>query len=311
MTDDHKGCFSPYLTFTSDPYGARHGPPQSSPPRISKPARCRLGQRGRGVNPGRRNGHQCRPFSGIRRDHRIAINHSDRVVFRPTGQEHFAVDHHTQSGDSFNHSPEKVRADASSPIQGELVMGSVWWYVARSSGLVAWGLASLAVLWGLFLSTKVMGKKARPNWLLDLHRFLGGLTVVFIAIHLGGLFLDPYIDFGAAQLLIPFASTWKPLAVAWGVVAFYVLLAVEITSLLRKHIPKKWWKAVHMSSYAVFVLGTVHLLTAGTDRHSPILLWTVAGFTAAVAAMTLYRIITPRETRTIDSDTIRAAQPIG
>ncbi|MEI7622343.1 MAG: ferric reductase-like transmembrane domain-containing protein [Actinomycetes bacterium] len=190
-------------------------------------------------------------------------------------------------------------------------MGSVWWYVARSSGLVAWGLAALAVLWGLLLSTKVMGRKVRPNWLLDLHRFLGGLTVVFIAIHLVSLVLDPYVDFGAIQILVPFASTWKPLAVAWGVVAFYLLLAVELTSLLRNRIPKRWWRAVHFSSYAIFVLGTVHLLTAGTDRHSPILLWTVAGLSAAVAAMTLYRIVTPKETRTIQSDTIRAVQSVG
>ena len=190
-------------------------------------------------------------------------------------------------------------------------MGSVWWYVARSSGLVAWGLAALSVLWGLLLSTKVLRRKVRPNWLLDLHRFLGGLTVVFIAIHLIGLVLDPYVDFGTAQILVPFASTWKPLAVAWGVVAFYLLLAVELTSLLRKRIPKRWWRAVHLSSYGIFVLGTVHLLTAGTDRHSSILLKTVVAVTVAVAALTLLRIVTPRGSRTIDSDTIRAAQPVG
>ena len=190
-------------------------------------------------------------------------------------------------------------------------MGSVWWYVARSSGIVAWGLAALAVLWGLLLSTKVMGRRVRPNWLLDLHRFLGGLTVVFIAVHLLGLVLDPYVDFGAVQILVPLASSWKPVAVAWGVVAMYLLLAVEVTSLLRSRIPKKWWKAVHFSSYAIFILGTVHLLTAGTDRHSPVLLWTVVATSVAVAAMTLVRVITPRESRIIDSDTIRSAQPIG
>ena len=190
-------------------------------------------------------------------------------------------------------------------------MGSVWWYVARSSGIVAWGLAALAVLWGLLLSTKVLGRKVRANWLLDLHRFLGGLTVVFVAIHLVGLVLDPYVDFGIAQLLVPFASTWRPIAVAWGVVALYLLIAVELTSLLRNRIPKRWWKAVHMSSYGVFVLGTVHLLTAGTDRHSSLLLWSVVGTTVVIAALTLVRVVAPRERRTIDSDTIRSAQPIG
>jgi DMSO/TMAO reductase YedYZ heme-binding membrane subunit len=190
-------------------------------------------------------------------------------------------------------------------------MGSVWWYVARSSGIVAWGLAALAVLWGLLLSTKMMGRRVRPNWLLDLHRFLGGLTVVFIAVHLVGLVLDPYVDFGAIQILVPFASNWKPVAVAWGVVAMYLLLAVELTSLVRPRLPKQWWRAVHFSSYAIFVLGTVHLLTAGTDRHSPVLLWTVVGTSIVVAAMTLVRVVTPREPRITDSDTIRSAQPIG
>ena len=31
------------------------------------------------------------------------------------------------------------------------------WYTARASGLVAWALLSAGVLWGLALSTKVLG----------------------------------------------------------------------------------------------------------------------------------------------------------
>ena len=312
MTDDHFSWTRPYLSFTSNPYGAPHDPPPPTSSRNSQPPLRRLGQCRRGHNARGRNGGQCcpRPCFGWRNAHSHHFL-SVAIGVQPERKKFNAINHRTESSDAFDHGAEEVNADAQGTIEGELGMGSVWWYVARSSGLVAWGLAALAVLWGLFLSTKVMGKKVRPNWLLDLHRFLGGLTVVFIAIHLIGLFLDPYVDFGAAQLFVPFASSWSPLAVAWGIVAFYVLLAVEITSLLRKHIPKKWWKAIHMSSYAVFVAGTVHLLTAGTDRHSPILLWTVVGFTIAIAAMTLYRILTPRETPPIVSDTIRAAQPIG
>ncbi len=317
MTDDHPCAAtltspSPSLhtSFTSDPYGHPHGPSLTPSSRIPQSPLCRLGQPWPSHDPRHRHGPERdpRPLHGRRNDHSKPDGHHP---FHNGESAELEPINNSALGYSLNHNPPQDNTHAESSNESQLIVGSVWWYVARSSGLVAWGLAALSVLWGLLLSTKVMGKKARPNWLLDLHRFLGGLTVVFIAVHLVGLFLDPYVNFGAAQLFIPFASTWKPSAVAWGIVAFYLLLAVEITSLLRRRIPKKWWKAVHMSSYGIFVFGTVHLLTGGTDRHSQLLLWTVAGMSGAVAAMTLYRIVTPKETRTIQSDTIRAAQPIG
>ena len=297
------------MTFTLDPYGDGRDSPQTPPPRLPQPTIRGLGQCGCGRDPRGRDGNECRPRSGLGRSFAPTSGNCLRSILQQLERKEFdALNHNSSRRDS---RPPQQQSSPESPNESELVMSSVWWYVARSSGLVAWGLAALAVLWGLLLSTKVMGRKVRPNWLLDLHRFLGGLTVVFIAIHLVSLILDPYVDFGAMQILVPFASTWKPLAVAWGVVAFYLLLAVELTSLIRNRIPKRWWRAVHFSSYAIFVLGTVHLLTAGTDRHSPILLWTVAGLSTAVAAMTLYRIVTPKETRTIQSDTIRAVQSVG
>ncbi len=172
-------------------------------------------------------------------------------------------------------------------------MTSLWWYVARSSGLVAWALSAAAVLWGLALSTRALGRRPRAPWLLDLHRFLGGLTVVFVAVHLFGLLLDPWVSFGPLQFVVPFSSSWNPVAVSFGVVALYLLVAIEVTSLLRRHIPKQWWKGVHLSSYAMYALATVHLLTAGTDRHSPVLVGTVLTTVAAVVGFTAYRVLGP------------------
>ena len=167
---------------------------------------------------------------------------------------------------------------------------SPWWYVARASGIVAWGLLALSVLWGLALSTKVLGRRPRPNWLLDLHRFLGGLGVVFVGVHLLGLVLDTWIHIGPTEILVPLTSSWKPVAVTWGVVAFYLLVAVEVTSLLRRRLPKRWWKGIHFSSYALYLVATVHLLTAGTDRSSPLLMGAVVATTAAVIGLTAVRV---------------------
>src|SRR5258706_19417 len=61
--------------------------------------------------------------------------------------------------------------------------GNFPWYVARASGLVGWGLLAAATLWGLALSTKVLGKRPRPNWILDLHRWLGGVALILTRGH--------------------------------------------------------------------------------------------------------------------------------
>lgn len=141
----------------------------------------------------------------------------------------------------------------------------IWWFVARSGGIVAWVLVTLSVCWGLFLSTKAVAKASQPAKLMDLHRFLGGLAVTFTMIHIAGLLLDGYIGYGWSDILIPWASEWRPTAVAWGVIGFYLLMAVELTSLLMKRLPRPVWRQVHRASFGLYIFATVHGIQAGTD----------------------------------------------
>ena len=141
------------------------------------------------------------------------------------------------------------------------------WYVARTSGMLAWCLMSAAVIWGLLLSTRLMNRRPSPKWLLDLHRFLGGLAVTFTVIHVAGLVGDNYLHFGRADVLVPFASQWRPTAVALGVVSLWLLAAVEVTSLLMRYLPRRRWHQVHLASYAVFWSATLHT-AAGRHRHA-------------------------------------------
>ncbi len=168
-----------------------------------------------------------------------------------------------------------------------------WWYAARAGGIVAWALASLAVITGLQLSTRLVSKPA-PNWVLDVHRFLGGLTVAFVGVHVAGLAADQFIGFGPVELLVPFASSYKPAAVALGVIGMYLLVAIELTSLAMRKMPRRTWHAVHLSSFVLFVVATVHGITAGTDRHNALFQWACLLTAALVLMMTLVRIWSPR-----------------
>ena len=52
---------------------------------------------------------------------------------------------------------------------------------------------------------------------------------------------------------------------ACGVVGMYLLLAIQTTSWLRRRLKPTVWRTIHLMSYGVLALTTVHLLAAGTD----------------------------------------------
>jgi predicted ferric reductase len=170
-----------------------------------------------------------------------------------------------------------------------MVHGTLPWYVARSSGLVAWGLLAAAVVWGLLMTSKVLRGRVKNSWLLDLHRWLGGLALTFTGVHVVTIMADTYVHFGLVSVLVPFAAHWHPVAVAWGVVSMYLLAAVELTSLLRRRIGNSLWRRVHMLSFPLFVSSTVHGLSAGTDAKTPMAFIGVGVVAAGVAALVLVR----------------------
>lgn len=185
------------------------------------------------------------------------------------------------------------------------------WYIARASGFVAWGLLTASVLWGVSFSSRFT-RRPKPAWVLDLHRFLGGAAVVFVGVHIGALATDRYVGFSVADLFVPFAASWKPGELALGVVAFYLLLSVELTSLMMRRLPRKLWHAVHFASYLVFVLTVGHALTAGTDAGEEAVQWFALVSVGAVAFMTLFRALAERRSsraslRTADARELKAA----
>jgi predicted ferric reductase len=168
-----------------------------------------------------------------------------------------------------------------------------WWYLSRSSGIVALVLLVLSVVWGILLATRALRPMDRPAWLLDLHKWLGGTALVMTGLHLLGLYFDGYIDFGFTELLVPGTSEYRPLAVAIGVVSTYVMIAVQATSYLRRWMSPRAWRMTHMLSYGLVWGAAIHAGLAGTDTvnrayQALALLLTMV----AVAAM-IVRILSP------------------
>lgn len=169
-----------------------------------------------------------------------------------------------------------------------------WWYLARATGYVAWALVTTSVISGLLLSTRLTNGRPTPAWLLDLHRFVAGTAVAFTGLHIAGLVADDYVHFGVADVLVPFASGWRTGAVALGVIAMYLLAAVEISSLLMRRLPRHLWRTIHLSSYVAFWSATFHLLSAGTDAGHPASRVATALAIAAVVFLSLVRALSGR-----------------
>ncbi len=172
-----------------------------------------------------------------------------------------------------------------------------WWYVSRATGVVAWVALLASMLWGIFSATKFLQTYKRPRWINAMHSWLGGLACVFTAGHLAALVADSYAYFGWTEILVPMGSAWKPGYVALGVVSMWLLAAVQFTSLVRKRIPRSWWKNIHLASYLTFWLATMHGVLAGTDADSTAFRWITSIGVTALMLTAIYRVLTRRPPR--------------
>jgi predicted ferric reductase len=154
-----------------------------------------------------------------------------------------------------------------------------WWHLTRASANVSMVLVLFAILWGVLLSTRILMGSDNPPWIRDLHTWLGGLSLAFAALHMASLIADSYIQFSVVDVLVPFVGSWRPLAAALGIVAFWLLVAVQGTSLFMRRIPRTLWRRVHMLSYLLFGIVVAHSLAAGSDVGTPL----YTGFSMAVA----------------------------
>ena len=166
----------------------------------------------------------------------------------------------------------------------------IWWHLARASGIVAWVLLTTSVVWGLLLSTRLLREVDRPAWLLDLHRWLGTLTWATTIIHLGTLMADSYVQFSATDLFIPFASSWKPGAIAWGIIAVYLLVVIQVSSRWMRRLPRPIWHAIHLASYPTFAMVSIHSFAAGTDADNNLFLVLGTSLVAVVVIITAARL---------------------
>jgi DMSO/TMAO reductase YedYZ heme-binding membrane subunit len=75
------------------------------------------------------------------------------------------------------------------------------------------------------------------------------------------------------------------------VVALYLLVAVQATSLARRRLPHRLWRRIHLTAFPLLAVVTAHLLTAGADRANPLVLTILTAPAAAPIFLVLFRLL--------------------
>lgn len=162
---------------------------------------------------------------------------------------------------------------------------SLEWMLIRGSGIVAFASLSAATIWGLLVSSKLLGRIVKVKPLTWFHESLGIAALLATAVHVVVLSVHDYLDFTWSEILIPGVSDWRRGAVALGAVALYGLVIVVGSFYVKKHIGQKAWRLIHFSGLGVFVAALLHGMTAGTDTRTPLMLGLYIGSAFVVAAL--------------------------
>lgn len=180
------------------------------------------------------------------------------------------------------------------PLGGPLaatVGPSTYWYLTRSTGVVALLLLTATVALGV-IDVRRYASPRWPRFLIDgLHRNLSLLSLAFLTLHVITTVLDSFAPISLLAAFIPFATSYRPFWIGLGAVAFDLLLALVITSLLRRRLGFAAWRMTHWLAYACWPIALLHGLGSGSDVKSSWLLLISVGCVLAVIAAVVLRAL--------------------
>lgn len=168
---------------------------------------------------------------------------------------------------------------------------STYWYLTRSTGAVALLLLTFALALGV-ADVKRWSSARWPRFVLDgLHRNVSLLALTFLGLHILTAVLDSFAPISLRDAVIPFAGSYRPFWLGLGAVAFDLIVAVIVTSLLRARMGYSSWRAIHWLTYASWPIALLHGFGTGSDVKSGWLLVLSVACTGLVIGAVLVRAI--------------------
>jgi predicted ferric reductase len=174
---------------------------------------------------------------------------------------------------------------------------SIFWFISRSAGIVAYLLLWLSIAWGVTISSKGIGGRVSGPLAYALHNVTSWLALGFSAVHAIALLGDYAVPFTALGIIIPFMSGYQPVLTGLGTLSFYLGVIVTSAFYLKKRLGYRAWRTIHGLSYVMFMAVTAHSILLGTDTSTTVMkaIYVVAGGSALL--LTLFRVALARNSR--------------
>lgn len=169
-------------------------------------------------------------------------------------------------------------------------MTEALWYTARGAGIVSLVLLTVVVVLG------VGSRSGRPVFGLPrfavaaVHRNASLTALGLLLVHMLFLLADPYAQLRFVDLLLPFNATYRPFWLGLGTLAMDLLIVVWLSTLVRRWIGARAWRAIHWISYAIWPVALLHALFTGTDAGRLWLRGIAGGCLLLVSAAVIWRL---------------------
>lgn len=147
-------------------------------------------------------------------------------------------------------------------------LSAALWYVGRGTGIAS--LLLLTVVVALGIATR-SGRAlfGLPRFAVAaVHRTASLTAVIFLLVHVGSLYFDPYAQLRLMDFVVPFAGAYRPFWLGLGTVGLDLIAALVATSLLRHRIGPRLWRGIHWLAYLSWPVALLHALGNGTDGRT-------------------------------------------
>lgn len=171
------------------------------------------------------------------------------------------------------------------------------WYLGRASGILAFILLTGGVIFGLVISSRAFIRIVPGAIAYEVHRFIAWLALATVILHFSSFFFDDFLRLKVVEALVPFILSRElkttlgfdvGITAAFGIIAFYLMIILVLTSEFRAKISIKVWRRIHYVSFIAYILFVLHGFMSGTDSNE---LWMQAIYTLSVGTVLLLVLI--------------------
>jgi hypothetical protein len=142
---------------------------------------------------------------------------------------------------------------------------SALWYLTRATGAVTLVLLTASVALGVANVGRLQSTRW-PRFVVEgLHRNVSLLAIAVLAVHIGTTLLDPFASIHLLDAVIPFISSYRPFWLGLGAFASDLLIAIALTSMIRRRLGHRAWRLTHWFAYACWPIALLHAVGTGSD----------------------------------------------